>query len=149
MSTGKKCVEIECTYEFARGGKVLVEDHVHVHPNGESKGFPGGPPMYAAPKYHGTGAVGLCLSRYHEENVGKGFADPDSLTRQTAYDFDRIQDREYDFLSATNDDGWLVGGGESSQRNKLPSVDSAHITLCEPGTFQTAWGGCDLEKLRT
>ena len=32
-----------------------------------------------------------------------------SVSRQTAFDFDLLQDRDYKYFCSTNDDGWLVG----------------------------------------
>jgi hypothetical protein len=48
--------------------------------------------------------IGLSLSR--RSSVGHA----DSVTRQTAFDFNELQDRAYKYVSST--DGWLAGGGE-------------------------------------
>lgn len=51
--------------------------------------------------------IGLCLSR---KNSTLGH--PDTVTRQTAFDFNELQDRDYKYVSSTDDSGWLAGGGE-------------------------------------
>lgn len=53
-----------------------------------------------------TVTIGLCLSR--RSNVGH----PDTVTRQTAFDFNELQDRAYKFVSSTDNSGWQAGGGE-------------------------------------
>ena len=55
----------------------------------------------------GTVVIGLCLSR---KNATLGH--PDTVTRQTAFDFNELQDRDYKYVSSTDDSGWLAGGGE-------------------------------------
>ena len=52
--------------------------------------------------------LGLCLSRRFAQ-VGH----PDSVTRQTAYDFNELQDRAYKYVSSTDKYGWRAGGGEA------------------------------------
>jgi hypothetical protein len=37
--------------------------------------------------------------------------DERAVSRQTQFDFNAIQDRSYKYFVATNDDGWLCGGG--------------------------------------
>lgn len=51
--------------------------------------------------------IGLCLSRKHPT-----LGHPDTVTRQTAFDFNELQDRDYKYVSSTDDSGWLAGGGE-------------------------------------
>jgi len=51
--------------------------------------------------------IGLCLSRKHST-----LGHPGSVTRQTAFDFNELQDRDYKYVSSTDDSGWLAGGGE-------------------------------------
>eukprot|EP00581_Thalassiosira_minuscula_P011658 CAMPEP_0183716718 /NCGR_PEP_ID=MMETSP0737-20130205/10513_1 /TAXON_ID=385413 /ORGANISM="Thalassiosira miniscula, Strain CCMP1093" /LENGTH=886 /DNA_ID=CAMNT_0025946013 /DNA_START=107 /DNA_END=2767 /DNA_ORIENTATION=+ len=51
--------------------------------------------------------IGLCLSR---KNPTLGH--PNTVTRQTAFDFNELQDRDYKYVSSTDDSGWLAGGGE-------------------------------------
>eukprot|EP00804_Cyclotella_cryptica_P002414 CCRYP_004102-RA/>CCRYP_004102-RA protein AED:0.02 eAED:0.02 QI:0/0/0/1/1/1/2/0/848 len=54
-----------------------------------------------------TLVIGLCLSRRDTE-----LGHPDTITRQTAFDFNELQDRDYKFVSSTDSSGWLAGGGE-------------------------------------
>jgi hypothetical protein len=51
--------------------------------------------------------IGLSLSRRHS-TVGH----PDTVTRQTAFDFNELQDRQYKYVSSTDSSGWRAGGGE-------------------------------------
>mmetsp|Transcript_22336 Transcript_22336/g.42305 ORF Transcript_22336/g.42305 Transcript_22336/m.42305 type:complete len:874 (-) Transcript_22336:243-2864(-) len=51
--------------------------------------------------------IGLCLSRRHET-----LGHPGTVTRQTAFDFNELQDRNYKYVSSTDRSGWLAGGGE-------------------------------------
>ena len=53
-----------------------------------------------------TITIGLSLSR--RSSVGH----PDTVTRQTAFDFNELQDREYKYVSSTDSTGWRAGGGE-------------------------------------
>lgn len=63
-------------------------------------------------KVDGLAFLGLSLSRRSEQGH------PDSITHQTAFDFNEVIDRDYTHIFSTNDDGWLVGGGEPvSKRN--------------------------------
>ena len=51
--------------------------------------------------------IGLSLSRRHS-TVGH----PETVTRQTAFDFNELQDRNYKYVSSTDPSGWRAGGGE-------------------------------------
>ena len=53
----------------------------------------------------GLAFIGLSLSRYTDGD----FTNKKSISRQSQFDFDLLQDREYKYFSSTNDDGWLVG----------------------------------------
>jgi hypothetical protein len=53
----------------------------------------------------GLAFIGLSLSRY----TNGVFSNDNSISRQTQFDFDLLQDREYKYFCSTNDDGWLVG----------------------------------------
>jgi hypothetical protein len=53
-----------------------------------------------------TVTIGLSLTR--RSSVGH----PDTVTRQTAFDFNELQDREYKYVSSTDSSGWRAGGGE-------------------------------------
>jgi len=54
-----------------------------------------------------TITIGLSLSR-RSSSLGH----PDTVTRQTAFDFNELQDREYKYVSSTDSSGWRAGGGE-------------------------------------
>lgn len=68
---------------------------------------------------------------------------PDTITHQSSFDFNEIIDRDYKYIFSTNDDGWLVGGGEPGppKSYKLAAKDSAHVELMRIGTFREDWGG--------
>lgn len=93
-----------------------------------------------------TTPAGLCLTR-HYSSQDEERANPDSITRQTSFDFNEIQDRDYKYFAATNDDGWLVGGGENETSFKLANPDSAHCEIMRIGTFEKALGGIDLSEI--
>jgi hypothetical protein len=82
----------------------------------------------------GLAFLGLSLSRKSEEGH------PDSITHQTAFDLNEVIDRKYEYLASTNDDGWLVGGGEPGppKSYKLPAKDSAHVEIMRIGTYNPA-----------
>jgi hypothetical protein len=50
--------------------------------------------------------IGLSLSRRSSNGH------PDTVTRQTAFDFNELQDRDYKYVSSTDASGWRAGGGE-------------------------------------
>lgn len=54
-----------------------------------------------------TVTIALSLSR-RSSTLGH----PDTVTRQTAFDFNELQDREYKYVSSTDSSGWRAGGGE-------------------------------------
>jgi len=92
--------------------------------------------------------IGLSLSRnYNSSATPVETAFPTSITRQTQFDFNRIQDRDYTHVRDTNDDGWLTGGGEGGASNKLPNADSAHIELLHIGTQDKERGGMTLSEV--
>lgn len=68
----------------------------------------------------------MCLTRFYESKE-EPCANPLSFSRQKQFDFNQIQDRDYKYFVATNDDGWLVGGGENEASYKLSNPDSAHV----------------------
>lgn len=88
-------------------------------------------------KVDGLAFMGLSLAR--KSNDGH----PDSKTHQTAFDFNELCDRDYQHVFSSNDDGWLVGGGEPGPPTsyKLPALDSAHVEIMRIGTFHPNWGG--------
>lgn len=83
------------------------------------------------------------------EKEGEKLGHPDSYTHQTAFDLNRVIDREYQFLQSTDDNGWLVGGGEAGPpaSYKLALLDSAHVEILRVGTYRKDWGGIDLKEL--
>ena len=91
----------------------------------------------------GLAFLGLSLSR----NSARGHSD--SVTHQTAFDLNEVIDRDYEFLMSSNDDGWLVGGGEPGQpaSYKLAAKDSAHVELMRIGTYRPDWGGITEEQI--
>ena len=91
----------------------------------------------------GLAFLGLSLSQ--KSNIGH----PDSVTHQKAFDLNKIQDREYKYLFSTNDDGWLVGGGEPGppKSYKLAAKDSAHVEIMRIGTYRPEWGGVRAEDI--
>jgi hypothetical protein len=88
-------------------------------------------------KVDGLAFLGLSLA--HKSEQGH----PDSETHQTAFDLNKVLDRDYEFIFSTNDDGWLVGGGESGPPTtyKLAAKDSAHVEVMRIGTYRKEWGG--------
>ena len=62
--------------------------------------------------------IALCMSRRYPD-VGH----PHTVTRQTAFDFNELQDREYKYVSSTDAMGWRAGGGEIGGRMVIPSTE--------------------------
>mmetsp|Transcript_5625 Transcript_5625/g.5825 ORF Transcript_5625/g.5825 Transcript_5625/m.5825 type:complete len:316 (+) Transcript_5625:148-1095(+) len=123
----------DANFEFAKGGSL--------------EGFSNGPPMLRKQenKVEGLAFIGLNLSRNHP---GEKFANPNSITRQSQFDFNLIQDRDYNYFTSTNDDGWLVGGGETGEEScKLCNPDSAHCEIMRIGTFNESWGGVSIKTI--
>lgn len=94
-------------------------------------------------KVDGLAFLGLSLSR------NSPLGHPDSVTHQTSFDLNEVQDRDYEYVESTNDDGWLVGGGEpgSPKSYKLAAKDSSHVEIMRIGTFNPEWGGVRLEEI--
>lgn len=91
----------------------------------------------------GLAFIGLSLARKSElGHVG-------SQTHQTAFDFNEVIDRNYKYIFSTNDDGWLVGGGEPGppKSYKLAAPDSAHVEIMRVGTYNKDWGGLSVESI--
>eukprot|EP00980_Cylindrotheca_fusiformis_P004859 scaffold1034_cov127-Cylindrotheca_fusiformis.AAC.40 len=103
-------------------------------------------PKGAPGKY--TITLGISLSR--RSAVGHR----DTITRQTAFDFNELQDREYKYVSSTDTTGWRAGGGEpgnatvsspplqgkpvpaesprgGAEAYKIPSPDVVHIPIIQ------------------
>jgi len=91
----------------------------------------------------GLAFLGLSLAR--KSDAGH----PDSATHQTAFDLTDIIDRSYEYYLSTNDDGWLVAGGEPGppRSGKLPAKDSAHVEIMRVGTYNPAWGGISEKEI--
>ena len=94
-------------------------------------------------KVDGLVFLGLSLAR----KSSKG--NPKSQAHQTAFDLNEVLDRDYEYLASTNDDGWLVGGGEPGPPTsfKLGAPDSAHVEIMRIGTYNRAWGGVPLDDV--
>jgi hypothetical protein len=79
-----------------------------------------------------TVTIGLSLSR--RSSLGH----PDTVTRQTAFDFNELQDREYKYVSSTDASGWRAGGGERGGTAAENPSDEKHIVVGmssnQPGT---------------
>jgi len=126
-------MKAKVNFEHAKGGSVDP--------------FPGGPPLLDPSKARqGHAFLGLNLTRNH--SPGEKMANCDRVTRQTQFDFNQIQDREYEYLYATNDDGWLCGGGENGDSTKLTNIDSAHVEIVNMGSFNEEWGGASRDRIR-
>lgn len=77
--------------------------------------------------------IGLCLSR--RSSVGND----NTITRQTAFDFNELQDREYNYVSSTDKNGWRAGGGErggtptvgGNSARKVAAPDVVHIPIIQ------------------
>lgn len=76
---------------------LLSEHRAQVRGNGES----------SAPRGKHSVTIGLMLSRRDAE-IGH----PDTVTRQSGFNFNDLQDREYKYVSSTDASGWRAGGGE-------------------------------------
>ena len=74
---------------------------------------------------------------------------PASITHQTAFDLNDVLDRGYEFIFSTNDDGWLVGGGEPGPpvSYKLAAKDSSHVEIMRIGTYRPEWGGVSQKQI--
>ena len=122
----------DANFTYSKGGSLLE--------------FSNGPPMLdkLSNKIEGLAFIGLSLTRSHPT---KTFANINTISRQTQFDFNNIQDRDYDYFCSTNDDGWLVGGGENGDSFKLENLDSAHCEIIRIGTFNENWGGVPLAKV--
>ena len=75
--------------------------------------------------------IGIALSR-HANNYSRNgnsqpvYGHPSTVSRQTQYDFNDLQDRQYKYVSSVGPEGWRAGGGEIGE-GKLP--DEAHIPI--------------------
>lgn len=94
-------------------------------------------------KVDGLAFLGLSLARKSSQGH------PKSQTHQTVLDLNRVCDRDYQYLASTNDDGWLVGGGEPGPPTtyKLGAPDSAHVEIMRIGTYNRELGGMPLDEI--
>jgi hypothetical protein len=89
-------------------------------------------------KVDGLAFLGLSLARNHYYGRGEGkdgkeggesandnnckegekLGHPDSYTHQTAFDLNKVIDREYEFLQSTDDNGWYVPNSERRPGSK-------------------------------
>jgi len=92
-------------------------------------------------KVDGLAFVGLSLARLSARGH------PATVTHQTAFDLDALQDRDYTHIFSTNDDGWLVGGGEPPESYKLTAPDSGHVEILRVGTYEPEWGGVEVSQI--
>jgi hypothetical protein len=99
-----------------------------------------------ASKVDGLAFLGLSLARKKNNSL---LGHPDSPTHQTAFDLNEVIDREYKYVFSTNDDGWLVGGGEPPASYKLAAPDTAHVEIMRIGTYEPIWGGIRQEDVIT
>eukprot|EP01051_Picozoa_sp_SAG22_P012734 SAG22_NODE_1352_length_4643_cov_21.591733_1_plen_473_part_00 len=114
--------------------------------------FPNGAPWLRPEqtRVDGLAFLGLSLSRNAPDQPLSHSA---SVSRQTQFDFNALQDRSYQYFAGTSDDGWLAGGGESGESFTLDDPDSAHVELTRIGSFTNAipgsadWGGVPLDVL--
>ena len=86
----------------------------------------------------GLAFVGMSLSRGSDSSLRYApTANRASVTHQTKYNLDLVQDRGSRYLCASNDDGWLSGGGTGSSPAtfNLPNIDSTHIELAHLSTI--------------
>lgn len=97
------------------------------------------PPVLDPSRSHRDGLAFLGLSLSRNSRHGN----PKSVTHQTSFDLNEVQDRDYQFIFSTNDDGWLAGGGEPGppKSYKLAAKDSSHVEIMRIGTYNPEWGG--------
>lgn len=91
----------------------------------------------------GLAFIGLSLTRTSD------CGNPTSITHQEAFDLNQVLDRDYENIMSTNDDGWLVGGGEPGYPTsyKLAAKDSAHVEIMRIGVYEPEWGGVAQEEV--
>ena len=103
------------------------------------------PPVLSPEKSQVDGLAFLGLSLCRKSPDGH----VNSKTHQTAFDLNEVCDREYQFVFSSNDDGWLVGGGEAGPpfSYKLSAPDSGHVEIMRIGTFEPKWGGISKQDI--
>jgi len=88
--------------------------------------------------------IGLSLSRRHS-TVGH----PDTVTRQTAFDFNELQDRQYKYVSSTDSSGWRAGGGERGGNSGHMASEDADTLLDDFGSASLHPHGVPHDKNQT
>lgn len=83
-----------------------------------------------APKSKHSVTIGLLLSR---RDAAAGH--PDTITRQSAFDFNELQDRDYKYVSSTDASGWRAGGGEKGGPQVLN--DSISNSMSDENEYDT------------
>lgn len=71
--------------------------------------------------------IGLSLSRRHSS-----LGHPDTVTRQTAFDFNELQDRQYKYVSSTDASGWMAGGGEPGAASTTAAAETSESFMRSP-----------------
>ncbi|MCL1123619.1 hypothetical protein [Shewanella surugensis] len=61
-------------------------------------------------------------------------------------DLNLLTDRQYQFIAETSDDGWLIGGGDST---KLKRADTAHAEIWRTGPDNVEQGGLSYSVINT
>jgi hypothetical protein len=79
-----------------------------------------------------TVTIGLVMSRRSNEGHS------DTVTRQTAFDFNELQDRKYRYVSSTDSRGWRAGGGETGRPVSPSSSDVPQEEIPQPATGVTS-----------
>jgi hypothetical protein len=79
--------------------------------------------------------IGLSLSRRSLE-MSAGVGNDKTVTRQTAFDFDELQDRAYKYVSSTDATGWRAAGGERGGPSTFATstANASDNSLDTPGT---------------
>ena len=100
---------------------------------------------------HGLVFIGLSLTRNHlSQTPLVGTSNPGSISRQTQFDLNLLTDRDWQYACETNDDGWLVGGGEGEDSPPwmMPNPDSAHVEVIHIGNGEPSKGGLSEAEIR-
>ena len=79
--------------------------------------------------------IGLSLSR---RNAAVGHAD--TVTRQTAFDFNELQDRQYKYVSSTDASGWMAGGGERGGTSIASTEEGGMVSQTNVTSMLTSQG---------
>jgi len=103
---------------------LMAEHRAQVRP---SNSLLSSPPGAASAGQRHRITIGLSLSR---RDVALGH--PATVTRQTAFDLNQLQDREYKYVSSTDAMGWRGGGGEGP----VPNTDDANDPKDAPNPAQ-------------